>query len=264
LPSCAAGEVINITTDLDGGFEPPELNSILAAEVIRMHEVFRTTVGKRENPANLNNAFFHWQRRVFEERGNTTLALGKPSRDISPLPEENSTWPEMQDLPQYQRIRKIVMEMAKRYQRRAGVPVDVVKKRRYSLFNWWAVHFPGEFHAAHTHLGEYSVGVYYAQAEQRSGKIVFTDPRGIQIPFGQTWEIRPRVGQLVLFPPWINHEVTNSEESAGDPKRVALSINVGDWSGLIPCQDALHDDFARSEVTYSEAIDIPPPARAEL
>ena len=28
------------------------------------------------------------------------------------------------------------------------------------------VHFPGEFHAAHTHLGEYSVGVYYAQVTQ--------------------------------------------------------------------------------------------------
>ena len=31
------------------------------------------------------------------------------------------------------------MEMAKRFQRRAGVGVDVVAGRVYSLFSWWAV-----------------------------------------------------------------------------------------------------------------------------
>ena len=34
------------------------------------------------------------------------------------------------------------------------------------------MHHPGEYHAAHTHLGEYSVGVYYVKTPPRSGKIV--------------------------------------------------------------------------------------------
>ena len=49
-----------------------------------------------------------------------------------------------------------------------GVLPELVRRVKIELrvISMAEVHFPGEFHAAHTHLGEYSVGVYYAQVTQ--------------------------------------------------------------------------------------------------
>merc|ERR1719181_2015109 len=169
-------ESINITTDLDGGFEQPTIHYKIAEETTRRWRKFQSTY--RGPLAELNNQFFSWQRRVFEERGDEKKALKPPTGDISPKPWENSTWREMQSIAEYPRLRVLVQALSERFLLRTGIRPGLLKERVYSLFNWFAVHQVGESHSPHTHLGEYHVGVYYAQATPRSGKILFTDPRG--------------------------------------------------------------------------------------
>merc|ERR1712014_364517 len=106
----------------------------------------------------------------------------------------------------------------------------------YSIFNWAAVHGPGEFHGPHTHVGEYHVGVFYAQAGKEAGKIMFGDPRGQNPPFGHKYIHTVRSGDLIFFPSWLSHMATvtapssshyasnNSEE---EPYRVIFSFNIG-------------------------------------
>ena len=42
------------------------------------------------------------------------------------------------------------------------------------------------------------------------------------------------------------------------------SREVGDKTGLIPCQDAVHDDFSRSEVRFRDPIHVKAPPKDEL
>merc|ERR1711992_441121 len=94
----------------------------------------------------------------------------------------------------------------------------------YSIFNWAAVHGPGEFHGPHYH-----VGVFYAQAGPRAGKLRFGDPRGHSGPFGRSFFHTPRSGDLVFFPSWLSHMATvtapASDVTGGgkEPLRVVFS-----------------------------------------
>ena len=38
--------------------------------------------------------------------------------------------------------------------------IDIASES-FSVFSWFGMHGNGTFHGAHTHLGEYVVGVYY-------------------------------------------------------------------------------------------------------
>ena len=106
-----------------------------------------------------------------------------------------------------------------------------------TLFSWFSVHRNGSAHAAHAHADARFAAVYYASVPPGSGALVFTDPRSIstadlafgkseedaaprvlQPPFaGNTFVHRPRAGDLVIFPGWLEHEVKPSlfEDAAG-------------------------------------------------
>merc|ERR1712187_1096777 len=148
----------------------------------------------------------------------------------------------MNGLPEYHRLRKIVDVLSRRYFVHSGVVPAVAKSLNYSIFNWAAVHGPGEFHGPHTHVGEYHVGVFYAQAGESAGKLRFGDPRGHSPPFGRSFVHTPRSGDLIFFPSWLSHmaTVTNPppelvQSGHKEPKRVIISFNIGPVSGPLPC-----------------------------
>merc|ERR1712217_440963 len=91
---------------------------------------------------------------------------------------------------------------------RSGVVSSVAESLEYSIFNWCSVHGTGEFHGPHTHVGEYHVGVFYAQAGKSAGKLMFADPRGHSPPYGRSFFHTPRSGDLVFFPSWLSHMAT--------------------------------------------------------
>merc|ERR1740116_657147 len=132
--------------------------------------------------------------------------------------------------------------MSRRYLIRSGLAKDKAKELKTSIFNWAAVHGPGEFHGPHTHVGEYHVAVFYAQAGSAAGKLRFGDPRGHSPPFGRSFLHTPRSGDLVLFPSWLSHMATVTAPAAGmkaddgskDPLRVIFSFNIGPVTGPLP------------------------------
>uniref|UniRef100_A0A7S4VFC8 Uncharacterized protein n=1 Tax=Alexandrium monilatum TaxID=311494 RepID=A0A7S4VFC8_9DINO len=248
-------EVIPITSDI-GGWEPPSFHRRLAEEAIRGWRMFRSRVVPglpkhhhlrqqlmQKHAGALNDAFFHWQKKLFEERGDVGRSLAEndgPSQ--TPHPDANTSWPEMCGLPEYQRLRKIVDRLSRRYLVRSGMHPTAASALNYSIFNWAAVHGPGEFHGPHTHVGEYHVGVFYAQAGPAAGKLRFGDPRGHSPPFARSFFHTPRSGDLVLFPSWLSHMATvtapSSDVARGEgrePLRVVFSFNIGPVSGPLPC-----------------------------
>jgi len=54
-------------------------------------------------------------------------------------------------------------------------------------------------------------GVYYVKTPPGSGAIQFLDPRGPYPPFDDKLTIRPRAGDLLLFPSWLQHQVMSRQ-----------------------------------------------------
>jgi len=272
-------EVIPITTDI-GGWEPPSFHEKLAKEAIRGWTQFRDDIGpglQRGHPLRnflsqshagaLNDGFFHWQKRLFEAEGDYDKSLAmNPDSPPTPPPDANCSWPEMNASPEFQRLRQYVEYFSRRYLERSGMSNQMAQGLNYSLFNWCAVHGPGEFHGPHTHVGEYHVGVFYAQNGPAGGKLRFGDPRGQNPPFGRHYLHTPRAGDLYLFPSWLSHAATVTSPSTdilnhGEaPYRVTFPFNIGPVQGPLPCHlwwsDPTSDMkfFRRSKVDVQAAL----------
>lgn len=249
-------EVIAITSD-NGGWEPPSFHERLAREAVRGWRAFQKRIAptlpknhpirrqlEQKHAGALNDAFFHWQKKLFEESGDVSKSLKESSGPpATPPPDANSSWPEMNALPEYNRLRRIVEKLSRRYLVRSGMEPSAAQALNYSIFNWAAVHGPGEFHGPHTHVGEYHVGVFYAQAGPAAGKLRFGDPRGHSPPFGRSFFHTPRSGDLVFFPSWLSHMATVTSPMSDlprlnegkEPLRVVFSFNIGPVAGPLPC-----------------------------
>jgi len=232
-------EVIPLTTDV-GGWLPPSFNENIAKEAIKGWRDFQDIhVPKMPKDSHIrhqmgvsrNDAFFTWQKEFFEN-GGIVQKGGKQ--------EPNTSWPEMNGLPEYQKLRQIVDKMSRRYLTRSGLSKKSAKELKNSIFNWAAIHGAGEFHGPHTHVGEYHVAVFYAQVGNAAGKIRFGDPRGHSPPFGRSLIHTPKAGHLVMFPSWLSHMATvtapeASNSGGDDPYRVIFSFNIGPEYGPLPC-----------------------------
>ena len=107
---------------------------------------------------------------------------------------------------------------------------------RYSVQAWAMVMRNGQHAVLHDHAEAHFSVVYYpaigdADREQYpdSGRLSFVDPRrggtvvsGIEL-FPSQFSLDPRVGQMVVFPGWLQHFV---EPYRGTKPRVSISCNV--------------------------------------
>lgn len=274
-------EVIPISIE-NGGFEPPSFAARLAEEAISGWARFRdkTAPGLRDghflknflrqsHAGALNDGFFHFQKNVYESAGDVKKALSEADQiHRTPPPTANSSWPEMEGIPEYKRLRRIVEVLSRRYLVRSGMDKKEAQNLEYSIFNWAAVHGPGEFHGPHTHVGEYHVGVFYAQAGKKAGKIVFGDPRGQNPPFGQKFIHTVRSGDLIFFPSWLSHMATvtapsssnfaankNDSTQEEEPYRVIFSFNIGPVQGPLPCHYWFSDPTSHMGFTRPSPLD---------
>jgi len=246
-------EVVPLTEDI-GGWLPASFHQKLASEAVRGWQNFRDKIGpglprnhelyrqlNQKHAGALNDAFFHYQKRLFEAEGDFDRAMSPDFETSTPPPDANSSWPDMNALPEYNKLRKVVERLSRRYLTRSGMASEAAAALNYSVFNWAAVHGPGEFHGPHTHVGEYHVGVFYAQAGDSAGKLRFGDPRGHSPPFGRSFFHSPRSGDLVFFPSWLSHMATvtapqtNPTSGESPPLRVVFSFNIGPVQGPMPC-----------------------------
>tara|TARA_R100000654_G_scaffold75086_1_gene111181 strand:- start:214 stop:807 length:594 start_codon:yes stop_codon:yes gene_type:complete len=100
---------------------------------------------------------------------------------------------------------------------------------------WGMINPPGSRNNVHTHPNSYLSGVYYLKVPQKSGNLMFLEPKpqaevlsppkkkeaSVYTAHSVAWE--PKENSLIFFPSWLQHEVllnTSSED------RVILSFNI--------------------------------------
>ena len=100
------------------------------------------------------------------------------------------------------------------------------------LESWVNGHDVGGFNLKHMHAHAMLSGCFYLKVPERSGDIVFSDPRpgSLHAPiqcsnsFGSgDIRIQPKAGQLVLFPNYLEHYVN---ENKSDSQRVSIALNA--------------------------------------
>ena len=107
---------------------------------------------------------------------------------------------------------------------------------------WSIINPPGCVNRSHIHPGCNWSGVYYVNAPEDSGDIIFTDPRTEAImnqvqyapgkkrpqPVWNKVNIKPVAGKMLIFPSWLFHsvEINKSELEGRDSERVIISFNM--------------------------------------
>ncbi len=106
----------------------------------------------------------------------------------------------------------------------------------WAMVGWANVNSRGAANAPHVHGGNYWSAVYYVKVgDGEGGRLRLHDPRlpGLRMhspvlrftDAGReiVHQIRPRAGQMLLFPAWLSHSVEAWE--GGDP-RISIAMNI--------------------------------------
>ncbi len=114
--------------------------------------------------------------------------------------------------------------------------VDLQDKHlRYQA--WVNINPQGSFNIRHSHTNNHFLlcGIYYVKCDEKSGRLRFWDPRGHYPSMmnglwsgSQVHIHHPKTNQVVLFPSWIEHDVSPNMSSED---RIAIAFNV---SSLLP------------------------------
>jgi len=91
---------------------------------------------------------------------------------------------------------------------------------------WASIHSACSRHHHHVHPESVASGVYYVDMPAGAGRFVLTDPRGRVAPFEGIRKLTPRTGDLIIFPPWLQHEVAPSCGMDPQTRRVSISFNL--------------------------------------
>jgi uncharacterized protein (TIGR02466 family) len=104
----------------------------------------------------------------------------------------------------------------------------------YILDSWANMNGAGKAHTRHNHPNCVLSGVYYVQAPENGGDIIFHDPRpqtSIFVPaikqptphnIAQRY-IKPADGLMILFPAWLEH---STEINTSTDNRLSISFNI--------------------------------------
>jgi len=99
------------------------------------------------------------------------------------------------------------------------------------LNSWVNLGEPGVMHEYHCHPGYTIAGVYYHRVSEDHGGLCFNNPNQITYSGGfpegrcspQNIEIIPAVGDIILFPAWLQH---GTMMNTADTDRVSIAFNI--------------------------------------
>ncbi len=109
------------------------------------------------------------------------------------------------------------------------------EKQKVNINNMWAIiNTGGSTNLRHQHGNSTISGAYYVRAPEKSGDIVFYDPRPAPVYSypqainpnllnAQVNGISPKEGALVLFPSYLDHSVN---ENLSNDERIVISFNI--------------------------------------
>jgi hypothetical protein len=196
--------------------------SNLESSVMDLHMLFKTTQNNIALEATESDSFYMFQQSLFIS---SRQCQGKESNK-NMCSKEHQAISLMNSL-----IRLLFTKSISAYLQELYVssdfPIDEASSSR--VFVWASVHANGSYHRSHYHKNSMVSGVFYVRTPPGSGDIVFHDPRGSLPPFGKSLHITPQVGDLVLFPGWLTHEVEPPSVVTTQP-RISISFNMeGPW-----------------------------------
>lgn len=111
-----------------------------------------------------------------------------------------------------------------------------------------------DYNAIHTHPGAFMSGVYYVKTSGSpdQGNIRFHRDtayqefvlqsqgirNGINVPMWRTsYDITPKTGMVIFFPPWYNHEVFSNRT---DDERLVIAFNMSSHNNI---KEAIHQSY---------------------
>ena len=103
------------------------------------------------------------------------------------------------------------------------------------LYYWFSVYTTGESHCLHQHPSTAVAGTYYPYADEDSTPIRFRNPASDVVmmsePYAKPdlirWDHRPETGDILVWPPWLEHQVGAQKEIPYSRARIAISFNYG-------------------------------------
>jgi uncharacterized protein (TIGR02466 family) len=101
---------------------------------------------------------------------------------------------------------------------------------------WININPPYSYNSNHVHPGVFISGSYYIKVPNKSGSLYFVNPSQLQPLFTRQdlikeynplnslrWNVDPEPGQLLLFPAWIEHGVT---QNLSEEDRISIAFNI--------------------------------------
>lgn len=155
----------------------------------------------------VNMAFNRWQRQVYGEHMAVPLHQLTSQREQLPkLPGVDYAWPELYEHQHFRTLEGHIDKLSRKYLRRAGYK-ELPDKFR--IFIWVEVFGPGDAMRPMARTdGAYLSGKYFATGDQSAIKFAFEDPRGINPPFGKTFNHEVYPGNIIMFPVWASYFIT--------------------------------------------------------
>jgi hypothetical protein len=129
----------------------------------------------------------------------------------------------------------LLMDSSSEYLKNCGTPDGLLQQLGvlYSIDVWAAVQRgKGAYHRDHVHEDVLVSGVYYAAVPDGSAPLVLQRPTEYDEIYtsgeddGESYEISPQPGQLVLFPPWLWHGVPPVSSNCSEEPRVSFAFNL--------------------------------------
>jgi len=129
-------------------------------------------------------------------------------------------------------LKRAVLQSGEQFMRWFGLssyPLDIEKA-------WINVFRPGMQESEHAHEGSVLSGVYYVEAPDNCGDLVFQDPIGARRAHraftatnaqtkqaAQQMNYAPRAGRLLFFESWLPHAVSGNKSGQ---RRISIAINL--------------------------------------
>lgn len=162
---------------------------------------------ERTDHSRVNLAFQRWQKLVFADAKQVpTHQLSSQNEPLAKLPGIGYTWPELYEHQSYGNLQKNIEKLGRRYLLRAGYD-ELPSTLR--IFIWVEVFGKGDAMRPFPRTdGAYCAGKYFASGENGGVKFAFEDPRGINPPFGKTFNHEVFPGNIIFFPVWASYFIT--------------------------------------------------------
>ena len=189
-----------------------DLLATMESLVLRSFREFQQSCGPLEEDETENDRFFTMQREAFERGDPSFLEEGTSTSEFEAFATLRNAW----------------LENAREYLATAASEAAAAQvfDGEVDVFCWASVHEGNSIHVPHTHPHTAVSGCFYVSIPPGVGAISFDDPRAAHSPVfavnRRTHE--PVAGELLLFPPWVIHLVSDS--SAASSPRISISFNV--------------------------------------